>query len=1250
MPNKKPRDWNPEQRAAFETLDKTLLVAAAAGSGKTATLTERVLRMLSDPDNPRDITRMAIATFTVAAADDLKKKLSKALIEKIRENPSDPRLPEQLLLLPNADVGTIDSFCRRIATEFSDLTGIRPNCRVLGKPDEEPLRRAVLGMLIDRLYDGKEGSVASGEEFSEFASQVVESKRQKEIEDIFLAVSHAVDNFPEGERKLDDYVRMIEEARDLPPEKTEFGKALLARVASCYGEMIPVFEDLLSDLASEPDVTRETLEPPLSTALSICRALAAPDVTYDAARDLLAGARDLSLPTFRTDSRFYKAGDPELISAIKEQLTAFRDLAKNRFCAYFLASSDDWKTEAETHLPLSKLLAKAVRRFNELVRIEKERINGASFSDLERAVLDLLIEGETGERTPAAEELASRYDAIFVDEYQDINPIQHAIFKAISRERNLFLVGDIKQSIYRFRRADPTIFIDLKKSFPPLSQAGDGPEATIFLSKNYRCEKPIVDFVNGVFHPLFSAVGDSIGYTPEDDLAFAKEPEECLPEPVRPVVRLFRSPKNEPGVVTEDPECAWVADEIKRLTTTCTRPNPDWDEEHPDEQPRFIPIKPEDVVILLRKSNHAPAFRASLEKRGVPASIEINGDLFDAPEIRLALCLLNAVDNPRRDIPLVGLLLSPLCEGFTPEILNKIKKASDVPGEPFYDALVKYVEAHRENEPFEAGERFIRQLESFRRAAEGMPVDRLILKLFTETGLLPIGGATNPSAGRENLLLFYQYARSFEATSFRGLYRFVSYMNDLAAAGLSPDLQPPATAGGVKIMTIHHSKGLERPVVFVSRVPVSTQTHGMTTDRNVSFNSRFGLTAKVRDDATGLARIETPFRRIADLELKILDREEEFRVFYVALTRARERLYVTASVPNNANVGNRRKKYCDRSPITRTDAIYGSGLFDLFVRAIGGEGSALADVILPEDEPKEPSAEATSAEATAEETAAEEAAAEGETAPQGPVPTVPSEEGRLLTEDEAREILERRFDQSYPDPWLGAVPGKLSVSVLSPSVLDGANEGTATLNDKKKEKKKSSAKIGSSRKPDAGDPALRGTATHLFLQFCDLERLKKDGAGVELERLTNGGFLTKETRDLVNLDELEAFRSSDLFKEMLSHSWMQRELRFNMMMPASRFTEVPEQKEKLKDQTVLVQGVMDCAFTTAKGELVLLDYKTDRLKGAPDASDAEIDAFIERHREQLRYYAIAVEKMLGRRPDRILLYPLCLGRAIEVSL
>ena len=1274
MPKKKIRDWSPEQRAAFETLDKTLLVAAAAGSGKTATLTERVLRMLTDPVNPCDITRMAIVTFTVAAADDLKNKLSETMIEKIRKNPSDPQLPEQLLLLPSADVGTIDSFCRRIASEFSDLTGIRPNCRVLGGSDEGPLRRAVLEALIDRLYDGREGSVASGDAFCEFASQVVESKHQKEIEDIFLKVSSEADNFPEGEKKLDDYVRMIEEACNQPPEKTEYGKALLARLAERCRDAIAPLETMRDELAGETDAVKEALEPAIDGALEKCRRFgsADPSVTYSEAREFVCTyCDDEKTPiNIKLNKRPYNATSKEyrpLINAGFKRL--YSDLGA-RFLPLFLPTEEDWKTEAATHLPLSELIAKAVRRFNELVRIEKQRINGASFADIERAALDLLIDPETGERTPAAEELASRYDAIFVDEYQDINPIQHAIFKAISRERNLFLVGDVKQSIYRFRRADPTIFISLKKAFPPLSRAGDGPEATVFLSNNYRCEEPIVDFVNGVFHPLFSAIGDSIGYTPEDDLSFAKVPEERLPEPVLPVVRLFRSPKNERGTAPEDPECAWVAEEIRRLIDTCTRPNPEWDEEKPDKHPRFIPIQPEDVVILLRKADPAPAFRASLEKRGVPASIEISGDLFDAPEIRLALCLLNTVDNPRRDIPLVGLLLSPLCEGFTPAILTEIKRASDVPGEPFYDSLVKYVKARRESEPFEAGERFLRQLESFRRAAEGMPVDRLILKLFTETGLLPIGGATNPAAGRENLLLFYQYARSFEATSFRGLYRFVSYMNDMAAIGKSPDLQPPATAGGVKIMTIHHSKGLERPVVFVSRVPTSTQTHGITTDRNVSFNARFGLTTKVRDEQTGLARIDTPFRRIAELDLTILDKEEEFRVFYVALTRARERLYVTASVQNNANIDNRREKYSDVSPITRTDAILGPGMFDLIVRAIGGEGSKLATVILPEDEPKQPaetdpaletsdvkttgetpvSGEPEAAEAGAEADLSEPTAAGEKTAAPEPVPTIPSEDGTLLTEDEACKRLKERFDESYPDPWLGTVPGKLSVSVLSPSVLDGANEGTATLDDKKKQEKKTSAEGAASRRKGAGDPALRGTATHLFLQFCDLEQLRKNGAEVELERLCKGGFLTKETRDLVDLSELEMFRSSALLDEMLSRTWMQRELRFNMMMPASNFTKDPDQQEKLKDQTVLVQGVMDCAFTTADGELVLLDYKTDRLKGGVRASDDEINAFALRHREQLRYYAIAVEKMLGRKPDRILLYPLCLGRAVEVSL
>ena len=1218
--------WTEAQFSAITSRDKTLLLSAAAGSGKTSTLTERVIRMLTDPDDPHDVTRMVIVTFTVAAANELKDKLSAALTEAIRRDPSDRRLPEQLLLLADADIGTIDSFCRRIVAEFSDCTDLSPNYRVCGASEESQLRRSVLDQYIDRLFAGKEDGVASAEDFCEFASQVVESKHQDDLAKIILEASKAVENFPEGVDKLDVFAGYVNDAVSLPPEKTEFGRALLRMTADVFRDVETAAEEALSALDGEPELTKTTLEPLLFGALTVSRAIADPAAPFDAVRDLLSEAKELKIPAFKSNARFCKDATPEVLLAAKEALYNFRDQGRSLRDGLFSASSDDWKTEAEAHRSISELFARLIRRFEQLVKEEKKRRNVASFADVARAALRLLVDPKTGKKTAVAREIASRYDAVFVDEYQDVNRIQHAIFEAISGERNRFLVGDIKQSIYRFRRADPSIFVGLKRAFPPLSQAGNGPSATIFLSENFRCDKPIVDFVNGVFDQLFGAAGESIGYVSDDRLRFAKPESKCNPAAPLPVVRMFRSPKEEPDVVKPDPESEWVAEEIERLLERETLAD-------------GSPIKPEDVVILLRKAKHTPLFRSALEKRGIPVSVEIKENLFESPEIRLALCLLSVVDNPRRDVPLVGLLLSPLYDGFTPDLLTEIRDGASLYGEPFYDALIEYVDKH----DFAPGKRFIEQLESFRRAAEGTSVDRLILKIFTETGLLPIGGAANPSNGRENLLLFYQFARSFEAASFRGLYRFIAYINDLAAQGDSPDLQPPTTAGGVKIMTIHHSKGLERPVVFLARTPDRADSIPLTTDRNVSFDARFGLTAKVRNPGTGLARIETPFRLIADREDKRLDREEALCLLYVALTRARERLYVTASLPNNASVASRRALYAKTGPLTRSEVLGTGSLINLIARAVGGEDATLAQLILPDDEAENPAG--TDAVATERPVADEKKEPEKALSPR----RVRADDGAVLTDEQAVELLEERFAYRYEFPWLGTVPGKLSVSALSPSVLDGADEGTATLLPKKRRKEPALPSFLSG-KTRTDDPALRGTATHEFLQFCDPALLRKNGAKVELDRLIGGGFLAKETRDLVNLDELELFRASSLLDEMLSASWMRRELRFNMIMPASNFTTNAEHKERLKDQTVLVQGVMDCAFVTKTGELVLLDYKTDRLRGAPDASDAEIGAFVDRHRDQLRYYAIAIEKMLGRMPDRVLLYPLCLGRAVEVAL
>ena len=1213
------KTWTAAQRAAIETRDKTLLVSAAAGSGKTTTLTERVIRLLTDPTHPYDVSRLVIVTFTVAAANDLKAKLTAALSDAIRERPGDRRLPEQLLLLPDADIGTIDSFCRRLVTEFSDCAGLSPSYRVCDPAEEKHLLRSVLNPFLDRLFAGEEPAVSTADEFCDFVSHLVESRNQEDLAEIVLTVLEQVENVPEGADKLDVFTGYVKDACDRPPENTVFGAALLSRLAERCRDAASLAEACLSDLAGEPDAVQEELKPPLLRALCAARELSAPSATYDAARAVVFELGDKETSPLKANYRkkFVKEADPDFLNRAKTFLNTLRDDMESTYVPLFRASSDDWRTEARLHAPLSALLSRLIHRFSDLVAAEKRKRNVASFADVERAALRVLVAPD-GTKTDVAREVASRYDAVFVDEYQDVNPIQHAVFEAISGERNRFLVGDVKQSVYSFRRAEPSIFIGLKRDYPPLDKAGDGPFATVFLSDNFRCDKPVIDFVNGVFDALFGAAGDSIGYLFADRLGFSKSPAACNPTPVLPVVRMFKKagPDENGTFPPDDEECAWVADEIVRLTKTGRRPD-------------GSPIKPEDVAILLRVADgKAAAFRAALIRRGIPASVETNENFFDSPEIRLALCLLNAVDNPRRDVPLVGLLRSPLYD-FSPDLLVRIRRETSPADQPFYDALIGYCDSHPD---FTPGARFLRQLAAFRRAAEGMPVDRLILKLFTETGLFPIGGAAS-RAGREKLLLFYQYARAFEATSFRGLYRFIAYLNDLEADGQKLSLQPPANASGVRIMTIHHSKGLEFPVVFVSRaLNGKGGRNALTQDGNVSYSPLFGLVSKVHDE-TGLARIDTPFRRVAENEAAILDREEELRVLYVALTRARERLYVTGLLPGRATVKNKLAHYRGALPLSRSEVLGEKTFFDWIVRAVG-ESTPLAEIVFPPSE---------------DEAAAPSDAAEPPLPAKTEDAAIRGADGTILSDEEVERILTERFSFRYAFPYLGTVPGKLSVSVLSPAVLDGADDQTAVFAPRKTREEPALPRFLSG-KCKYDDPALRGTATHEFLQFCDLSLVQKNGAEAELNRLIDRGFLTKEARELVNLAELDLLRSSPLMEEMLGATWMRRELRFNMMLPASSFSEDPERAEKLKNLPILVQGVMDCVFYTGEGELVLLDYKTDRLAGGVNASEDTVAEFADRHRDQLRYYSLAVERILGRAPDRVLLYPLCLGRPIPVAL
>ncbi len=1236
------------QTAAIETDGKTLLLSAAAGSGKTATLTARVVRLLTV--ERRDISKMVIVTFTVAAAHDLKAKLTEKLTEAISEtDDADLRrhLSEQLLLIPDADIGTIDGFCRRIALDYSANVGLSPSYRTCDSNEETRLFREIAEPLVARLFAGEEPDVATADEFRAFVSHLVDPRRLDALFEIVFNAKKKVDNLVRGVNAFDDYARYIKEVCDRPPEETVFGAALLGRLADFASDAKPALEAALAALKEETLSVQGKFAAPLADALNAADALArARSLSFADAAEQVRAATALPFPQNRETSAYMTEATEDFLETARGAFFSFRDRLKEAYLPLFKEDEGVWRDEAETLYPVTLTFARLMHRFEDLVAAEKKRLRIASFADVERAVFRLLVSPD-GNKTSVAREIAGRYTDVFVDEYQDVNPLQHEIFKAISTERNRFLVGDVKQSVYGFRGAAPSVFISLKTSFPSLGESGSDDCAKIFLSENFRCDEPVVNFTNAVFGPLFGATRASIGYVDADDrLVFAKAKDKCSPTPILPVVKLFEKTPADEDAPAHDAECEWIAKEIKRLITTCTRPNPKWKEGEPD-QPKFIPIKPEDVAILLRSAaGKTSPFRLALLREGIPVSLETKENLFGFPEVRLALCLLNAVDNPRRDVPLVGLLRSPLYD-FSPDLLTKIRRGASRPDVPFYDALEEYA---KKNDCPQA-DAFLSQLARFRRAAEGMAIDRLVLKLFTETGLLHVSGGANPDNGRENLLLFYQYARSFAAMPYRGLYRFVEYLNDLEREAQKLDLVPPSNARGVRVMTIHHSKGLEFPVVFVSRALSGDAGHG---EGNVSFSPRFGLMPAVRDK-TGLARIETPFRKISDVEKREFEREESLRVLYVALTRARERLYVTGTLDKGANPAERLEKlYRCARPLTRHDVIRKrtySGVdkdgkftvksatltpLDQIVSAVGLSSGTARLFPTPEEDERVWETERLEEER------------------RRATPGALAECGADTAEPDDANPKEPHFDffelKDYSSRWLINVPGKISVSVLSPAPIPPADGDPTDLSAGKKDDDEPLVPRFVSGKSKNEDPALRGTATHEFLQYCDLRRFKETGAEAELKRLIDRGFLTKEALDLVDLPELELFRKTDLLDDMLGSTLLRREFRFSRITPAADFVTDEEKKKQAGAGTIMVQGVVDCVFVTERGELVLLDYKTDRLRGGVNASENTVDRFVERHRTQLYFYAKALADIFGRTPDRILLYPLCIGKPVPVRL
>ena len=1194
----KPNGPTPAQAAAIGEKHKTLLVAAAAGSGKTWTLTERIIEILLDPAEDTELSELLIVTFTTAAAAELRERIAKALRHALEADPQNDRLSRQLLSVSSASIYTIDAFCNEILRRNTAAVGLPAGYRVPDTAEVALLAASVMETTVDGLYDGTlPDSGVTPEAFASLADCLTDVRGEEALGQTLLALYRKAEPQEEGIGALRALVDVYTQPEGAAVEEHPYIAYILRRTAEGAGELFA----RLSPLSSAPAGGKEAVAygKLLAEVLPLLQSLTEAK-TYARMRSLLS---EFVFP--RTPSVADKSEGAQQIDAVYATVRAeLRHLTK----LFFAYTEDELVALFPALREKMQALVDTLCVFDRLYRAEKRRLGLCEYADMERYAYECLW--QDGRPTEIAEALRAQYKGVYIDEYQDVNRLQDRIFAAISTEENRFMVGDIKQSIYGFRSADPTVFADMKRAFPHLRDAAGSASAAVYMSENFRCDRTVIDTVNEIFDAVFGAVGASIGYLPEDRLICAK-PQDGVPERPTELLLVERASAEEEEATEDEAdegdedeeqvplrgaeaEAYAVADRIRTLLAEGKKND-------------GTPFEPRDIALLFRAAKtNIPVFSRILSERGIPCRVTESLDFFLNADVLLALCLLNAIDNPSKDVYLAGLLCSPLF-GFTPDELVRIRR-SDGEG-TLFRALTVYTEATRD----EKCRTTLDTLAHYRKIAEGMPMDALLFRLYRETGLLSLA---TQHGGRDNLLLLYNYARTFERSSFRGLYAFISYVNRLIENRTSFDRPSESDAedNAVRLMSVHASKGLEFPAVFLCGCATTLRNRDGV--GSLIYAQEFGIGMRLRDK-TQLSFVDNPAFAVIAEHLYETMFEEELRVLYVALTRAREQLVISGYVGNSAVKF--EQKLAERCP--RLSAFYIRRLRS-YLEIVCATAIRSTRRTVVQTDGSDP------------ETVADTKVSEACTAVD---PT-------LL------ETLTERFAYRYPNEVLCTLPEKLSVSVLYPTVLDGTEEqATLTLDEAEPEERKPLPPPAFVTGIAPDDSAERGIATHMFLQFCDFARLARQGASEELRTLVEGRFLSEATAALVRTEELELFCKSPLIPRILAARRVLRELRFHAKLPASLFTADEEKRRALEGASLLVQGIMDCVIEEADGSLLLIDYKTDRVRTAPAHRDASRRLLADKHRRQLTYYAKAAEQIFGKAPSRVAVYSLALGECIDID-
>lgn len=1206
--------WTNEQLQAIQEKDSNILVAAAAGSGKTAVLVERIIHKIIDEQ--MDIDKILVVTFTNAAASEMRERILEAIYKKLEENPENVHLQRQIILLNKASICTIHSFCLDVIHNHFYEIDLPSNFKIADTAEIDLLKQEVLDDLFEQKY------TENDKDFIELLENYTNYRGDEALQELVLKIYKFIQSSPFPIKWLQEKLELLKiEDKDI--SQTIWGKLIIQAVEDDIQESIMQLETVKSKMALYPEMTKFYQK--ICEDLIILKDLQ----NYNSWDELYIKLLNFNFSKWPVDKK--------VTNDLKEDSKEIRDKVKKHIkekTAKLLSCSQEQAVkDLKIITPILEKLANLVTEFTKNFAEKKKEKNCIDFNDIEHFALKILLD-ENNNPTEVAKKYKEKFEEIAIDEYQDSNLVQEAILTSISKGNNIFMVGDVKQSIYKFRQARPELFLQKYDEYKNKEEKAQEDNLKIQLFRNFRSRQNILNITNLVFESIMSKELGDINYNENEYLNYGAnypEPEEIknyagiaeldiidLKEDESITAFEGEEDEEEQERVEDDVlEAKFVANKIQELLNS--------DYMVFDKKLGYRKIRPKDIVILLRAtSNLSPIYEKEISDLELPVFSDTSGTYLDTVEIQTILSVLKTIDNPLQDIPLVVVLRSSICN-FTDNDLITIRLTDRNCN--FYEALIKtriICDGDLKNKI----ESFLEKLEKWKSISQYMPLDEFIWQIYLDTGYYQyVGLLPNGAMRQANLKTLFEKAKQYEKASFKGLFNFIQFIDklkkqngDLASAKLIGENEDV-----IRIMSIHKSKGLEFPVVFLCNSHKKFNMQDLNDIILLHQDIGFGPTIM---DTTRKIKYSSIAKDAIKLKMKQETLSEEQRILYVALTRAKEKLYITGRSKDFTKYVQDKNKVLEmyESEKIKLDAklmkkanSYLDWIMYVYLFNQGrtitlkGESYKLSDIITLNVSNKKDLLKALAKEEVVEQIDLKEKIEQ--------ILKNKSDEENKKSEQALEELLEWKYDYIVDT----TLPTKSSVTKIKQEKIKLEEILKGIESEEVEYKKSYTPKFMQEDKKISN--AEKGTLVHLCIQRLD-ERKDYELKDIQnmILNLVEKEIITQNEADAIDVNLIYQYTKSQLFEELRQAKEVHKEQPFYINIPAKDVVSEAENSKK----NILVQGIIDLYYIDKNDNLVLIDFKTDYISNEPNAKEK----ILEKYKVQLEIYKTALEQALGRKVNK----------------